>query len=149
MTIKKISIIADNEAYLPSKGTPGSCGYDLTATDETLDRDNRCLIYSTGVRIQLPRGYGALLMPRSSIYKVGPWVLSNGVGLIDQDYQGEIKAIFKCTSDEWDISDGPYKLGDKIGQLLIVPYIDIEWDAVTEFTAKTKRGIGSHGSTGR
>lgn len=149
MTIKKIQIITDNENYLPSKGTPGSCGYDLTATDEALDRDNRCVIYSTGVKIQLPKGYGALLLPRSSIYKAGPWVLSNGIGLIDTDYQGEIKAIFKCTSDEWDINDGPYKLGDRLGQLMIVPYVDVDWEPVEEFTKKTKRGTNGHGSTGK
>ena len=149
MTIKSIELITDNPDFTPQKATDGSCGYDLTATDVEVDRHNFCVKYNTGVRIQLPKGYAGLLLPRSSIYKTGPWVMANSVGLIDTDYTGEIKAIFRCTSDEWDINTPPYELGDRICQLLIVPYTNVDWEHVPEFSIKTKRGDGGHGSTGK
>ena len=89
-----------------------------------------------------------MILPRSSIYKVGAFTLSNSVGLIDTDYQGEIKVIFKCVSDEWDINDIPYELGNRIAQLLVTPIVDVDWEPVEKFTKRTKRGTKGHGSTG-
>ena len=149
MTIKRVKIITDNPDYLPKLATEGSCGYDLHATDIEVDQHHRVVKYSTGVKIQLPAGYAGLLLPRSSIYKQGGWVMANSIGLIDVDYTGEIKAVFRPTFDDWTSDDMPYELGDRICQLMIVPYTKVEWEAVTEFPKKTARGEGGFGSTGR
>ena len=149
MTFKQIEIISDNPDYTPSKATDGACGYDLTAVDYDIDHHNRCVIYNTGVRVKLPKGYAGLLLPRSSVYKTGPWIMANSIGLIDTDYTGEIKAIFRCTSDDWDINTPPYELGNRICQILLVPYSNADWLQVDEFSEKTKRGSGGLGSTGK
>jgi dUTP diphosphatase len=149
MTIKKIELISDDPNYIPKKATDGSCGYDLTAVDYEVDPFTRCVKYNTGVKVQLPKGYAGLLLPRSSIYKTGPWVMANSVGLIDTDYTGELKAVFRCTSDDWDINTPPYELGERICQLMIVPYTNVEWEQVEDFSTKTARGSGGFGSTNK
>ncbi len=110
---------------------------------------NRVIKYSTGIKVQLPKGYAGLILARSSIYKQGPWVLANSVGLLDVDFQGELKVLFKCVSDDWDLNDFPYELGDRIAQLMITPFVDIDWEPVEKFEKKTIRNKGGVGSTGR
>ena len=149
MTIKKVRIIAEDKKLIPAQGSQGAAGYDLVATGLDYDPVSRCWIYNTGVKIEIPRGYFGDLRARSSIYKKGPWMLANGSGVIDSDYQGEIKAIFKCVSDDWDWSDPPYEKGDRIAQIILVPYTNIEWEKVNDFQRATERGNGGFGSTGQ
>ena len=75
--------------------------------------------------------------------------MANSIGLIDEDYTGEIKAVFRCTSDDWDINSPPYELGDRICQLMIVPYTKVDWEPVEQFSKKTARNNGGFGSTGK
>lgn len=95
-----------------------------------------------------------LVFPRSSIYK-STGRLSNAVGVIDSGYRGEIMAQFDVSMPAYmaneinalDYEAIPYKKGDRIAQLLILPYPQIEFEEVDELS-ETERGSGGYGSTG-
>jgi dUTP pyrophosphatase len=99
--------------------------------------------YDTKLSIELPSGYVGLVLPRSSISETS-LVLSNHVGLIDENYRGSIKFRFR------DLSNGQnrYQIGDRIGQILIVPYPQIEWKE-TEELSESERGTDGFGSSGK
>lgn len=131
------------EAVAPKQGTPGSAGFDLTATSMTFDTQYSVVVYGTGISVEIPKGYVGLVFPRSSIYKTG-LVLSNAVGVIDSDYRGEIMAKFHLQ-----IPGGvPYQIGDRIAQLVIVPIPDVDYIDSPDLS-ETERGTAGYGSTGK
>lgn len=138
-----IKIKLDPGAVMPTKGTPGSAGYDFYAIDngELLRPGKRK--YRTGVRMEIPEGYVGLIFPRSSIHKT-TLRLSNSVGVIDSDYRGEISFIF----DEAKIAQRLYQEGDRIGQVLIIKNEEIGFQQVEELS-DSARGEGGFGHTGR
>ena len=88
---------------------------------------------------------GALLMPRSGLGSRG-LVLRNTIGLIDEDYQGEIQA--RCVNQGTEI----IRLirGERAFQLMFIPvYAPFVFEVVEEFTAMTERGVEGFGSTGQ
>lgn len=87
--------------------------------------------------------YSALVLPRSGLGSKGI-VLSNLVGLIDEDYQGEVLLSV------WNAGDAPFEIHalDRLAQLMIVPAVRPSFDIVSDFTRKTARGTGGFGSTG-
>ena len=101
--------------------------------------------YGTDLAIELPSGYCALLMPRSSIGKNTTLALANSCGLLDSDYRGEIKFQFRELADAHGLK---YKIGDRIGQILIIKNEDIEFQEVNELS-NSERGTGGFGSSGR
>lgn len=129
------------EAVEPTKAHPTDAGADLTATSKKWDDEKQCWIYGTGIATEIPDGYVGLIFPRSSIRKYG-LALSNSVGVIDSGYRGEIMCSFKPSG-----TCPTYNIGDKVAQLIIMPYPEIIYTEVTELT-ETDRGEGGHGSTG-
>lgn len=99
---------------------------------------------ATGVKIQLPEGWQALILPRSSIGAKTPLRLSNSVGLIDSGYRGELGVLYDNTSDE------PYTIntGDRIAQLLVMPSYRFQ-PKVVDILADSDRSTGGFGSTGK
>ncbi len=127
-------------AVAPKIANHGDAGADLTAISVDYDINN-IITYGTGIAVEIPEGYVGLIFPRSSIYKK-QLILSNSVGVIDCGYRGEIK--FKFRGDrESDV----YKIGDRIGQLVIMPIPSVEWQESEELTDSV-RGEGGFGSTG-
>lgn len=137
----KIKKLCDN-AVIPVKAHPTDAGMDLTATSRTYDKANRCIEYGTGLAFEIPEGYVGLLFPRSSIYKTG-LDLSNSVGVIDSGYRGEVKFKFYYETPGNPI----YEVGDRIGQIIIMPYPEIEFVEVDELSHsdREKGGFGSSG----
>ena len=147
------------EAILPSYAKSGDAGLDLTTvSDGTTSNsgDEKAqwyyIEYKTGLSAEIPEGYVGLLFPRSSISK-SALLLANAVGVVDSGYRGEIGLRFKIdaglagqASGEWHPS--VYKKGDKVGQLVIVPYPTIEPEFADDLTS-TDRGAGGFGSTGK
>lgn len=134
-------------ATIPAYATDGSAGMDITAISKTYDDDGN-IVYGTGLAFEIPEGYVGLLFPRSSNAKKD-LILSNSVGVIDSDYRGEVSFKFKpsyCFNKE--DMDVIYNVGDKVGQMIIVPYPHIEWEQATELS-ETKRGKQGYGSTGK
>ena len=87
-------------------------------------------------------GFVGLLFPRSSVYKTG-LSLCNSVGVLDADYRGEVKFKFNFTDIE-----KAYKVGDRIGQLVVMP-IHIAFLEEVEELSDTSRGTGGWGSSGK
>ena len=88
-------------AVSPFHGTADAAGYDLTATSFDFDPDHQCYVYETGIAVEIPKGYVGLVFPRSSSFKMAQF-LSNSVGVIDSDYRGENKFIYKSTHGNGD-----------------------------------------------
>lgn len=154
-------------ALLPTKAHPTDAGYDLYADSYKTDDDGNA-VYGTGVAIEIPEGYVGLVFPRSSIAKKD-LLLSNSVGVIDSGYRGEIMAKFKPTHISanpiklwWQlfvkrdnvlniktlsIHGAEYKLGERIAQLIIIPYPEVEFELAANLS-DSDRGTGGYGSSG-
>ena len=127
------------DAVIPKYAKAGDAGMDLTAVE--MEREWNIVTYKTGLAIEIPEGHVGLLFPRSSVYKTS-MVLSNCVGVIDSGYRGEIMLKFRSTE-----SNKAYEVGDRVGQLIILPYPQVEFEEV-ENLSSTERGSGGYGSTG-
>lgn len=126
------------EATEPKKAYEADAAFDLTAVSLRTDHDLYDE-YGTGLAFEIPEGYFGLIVPRSSSSKRGMF-LSNSVGVIDSGYRGEVTMRFR---------KGPfsYNIGERIGQLLILPKLSFEF-VESEELSKTDRGIGGYGSSG-
>lgn len=127
-------------ATIPTYAKFGDAGLDITAIN--IDVTSKYIEYGTGLCFEVPEGYVGLLFARSSISKYD-LSLANAVGVLDSGYRGEVKFRFKKTSDT--SSAKYYETGDKIGQIIIVPYPQIEF--IEHELSETDRGIGGFGST--
>lgn len=150
--IKKLS----ESAVIPQYAKHGDAGLDLTATSKEYD-DHGNVCYGTGLAFEIPHGYVGLLFPRSSNTKKD-LVLGNSVGVIDSGYRGEVVFKFKpsayytmnddvgfFTSLPLDFLEN-YEIGDRIGQIIIMPYPKVNFVEVDELSS-SDRGVGGFGST--
>ncbi|MCM1221875.1 MAG: dUTP diphosphatase [Lachnospiraceae bacterium] len=138
------------DAIIPSYAKDGDAGLDLTATSRHFD-NNGNLVYGTGLAFEIPKGYVGLIFPRSSLSKYG-LALTNCVGVVDSGYRGEVTAKFKPQfrfdkTDEVSYNEKFYRIGDRIAQMIIMPYPQIDFVEVDELS-DTERGRGGYGSTG-
>ena len=132
---------------LPSYSTDGSAGLDLRACikSKIIIQPNSSDLIPTGLAIHLrDNSLAGLILPRSGLGHKHGIVLGNLVGLIDSDYQGELK--ISC----WNRSEDSFTIekGDRIAQLVVVPIVKAQFIEVDEF-AETKRGTGGFGSSGK
>lgn len=131
------------EAVVPQKAHKSDAGFDLVAVSKSCDKfGNIC--YGTGLAFQIPEGHVGLIFPRSSLSKYD-LRLTNAVGVIDSGYIGEVSFKFKPTGF---LECGIYEVGDRIGQMIIMPYPEIEFEEAEELS-ETDRGTGGYGSSGR
>jgi dUTP pyrophosphatase len=133
---------------LPQYATPGSAGLDLRAClDAAITLEpNAWQLVPTGIAIHLDDpAYAALILPRSGLGHKHGIVLGNLVGLIDSDYQGQLMV------SAWNRSPTPFTLEpmERLAQLVIVPVVQAQFNVVQEFAAKSERGEGGYGSTGK
>ncbi len=131
---------------LPDYATPGSAGMDLRACiDEVLElQPGATALIPSGLAIHLDDpGLAAVLLPRSGLGHKHGLVLGNLVGLIDSDYQGQVK--ISC----WNRSDQPVRIepGQRICQLVVVPVVQVKLRQVASFEP-SERGSGGIGHTG-
>ena len=163
-------------AVIPSYAKPGDAGMDLVATSRIFDKYGN-VEYCTGLAIEIPEGYVGLIFARSSIFKQD-LSLANAVGVIDSGYRGEIKFKFKPTLSYMDfgttedihgigkesntfdyvgiagdiqkdsIEASIYEVGDRVGQIIILPYPHIDFEEVDNLS-NTERGTGGYDSTGK
>ena len=151
VNVKKLDI----NAVTPTYAKHGDAGMDLTATSKNYDEHGN-VCYGTSLAFEIPNGYVGLLFPRSSNTKKD-LILGNSVGVLDSGYRGEVvlkfKLIMNCQKFEkakYDGADGfdldTYSVGDRIGQIVIMPVPQIEFNVVDELST-TDRGVGGFGST--
>lgn len=132
---------------LPVPATAGSAGLDLRASLSgplTLAAGEVTLI-GCGLAIHLADpGYAALILPRSGLGHRDGIVLGNLVGLIDSDYQGELKlSVWNRSTQDFLIQPG-----DRLAQLVIVPVVQPQFSVVDQFES-SDRGSGGYGHSGR
>lgn len=137
--------IAESNGVLPTKAHSTDAGYDLTATRITQEVDEAgkiILVYHTDIAVELPENTVGLIFMRSSVSKRS-LTLTNAVGVLDESYRGEIIVKFKVTTDAL---PRIYTVGEKIAQLVVVPYLNLDPVFVDELS-ETDRGDGGFGST--
>jgi dUTP pyrophosphatase len=143
-------------AIIPTYAKPGDGGMDLVATSIISDTPEQ-ITYGMGIALEIPEGFVGLIFPRSSVRKTG-LQLSNSVGVCDSGYRGELQATFnkifggERMYDEMKVKEIQpndfYKVGDRIAQIMIIPYPPIEFVEADELS-NTERGEGGFGSTGK
>ena len=136
-----------NSIPLPSYATDGSAGMDLRACiDDSLTIEpGQTSLIPTGIAIHIADpGIAATILPRSGLGHKHGLVLGNLVGLIDSDYQGQL--FISC----WNRSDKAYtiEMGDRIAQLVFLPIVQVNLNAVESFD-NTERGAGGFGHSGK
>lgn len=146
------------DAVIPKYAKQGDAGLDLTAVSKEYDEYGNT-VYGVGLAFEIPDGYFGLLVPRSSNAKTD-LRLTNSSGILDSQYRGEV--MFKYRNDNYSKMDGgmqahlamgdinfvnEYEVGDRVGQLIILPYPQIEFQEVDDL-GETERGEGSYASTG-
>lgn len=163
----KIKKLVEN-AVIPTYAKDGDAGLDLVATSMSEDSYGN-IVYGTGIAVEIPKGYVGLVFPRSSNAKNNMY-LTNSVGVIDSGYRGEIMFKYKVVHNTgsflkwwWEnkilkkkepkisiytLGYNTYKVGDRIGQLIIIKYPYIEFEEVDKLS-ETERGTGGYGSTGK
>lgn len=135
------------EFPLPTYATPGSAGLDLRACiGETITLEpGQTELVGTGLAIHIADpSLAAMILPRSGLGHKHGIVLGNLVGLIDSDYQGELKISV------WNRGNTTFNIepGERLAQLVIVPVVQAEFNLVGEFN-NSSRGAGGFGSSGR
>ena len=140
------------DAVIPKYETVGSAGMDLTAVSKEYDEHGN-ICYDTGLAFEIPENHVGLIFPRSSLSKKD-LMLTNSVGVIDSDYRGSVSFKFKPTNAfsfyterviHIETAD-EYEVGDRIGQIVILPYPKESFVEVDELS-ETERGHGGFGST--
>ena len=142
--VKKLN----KNAVIPKYAKDGDAGMDLVATS-IISNTTFDVTYGTGIAMEIPKGYVGLVFPRSSIRKTD-LSLTNCVGVIDSGYRGEIQATFKKVFGKNDIriDEMDYKVGDRIAQIMIIPYPSVTFIESDELS-DSERGEGGFGSTGK
>jgi dUTP pyrophosphatase len=142
VTLVKVKKLV-KEAVIPFYAKDGDAGMDLTAVSKSVDEESAIATFGTGLAFEIPKGYVGLVFPRSSSYKQQS-IMSNSVGVIDSGYRGEVMCKFYQSFD----GEPTYNVKDRIAQLIIIPYPQIEFVEVNELS-ETERNIGGYGSTGK
>ncbi|HTX24766.1 MAG TPA: dUTP diphosphatase [Steroidobacteraceae bacterium] len=147
LQVKILDPRVGRELPLPAYATDGSAGLDLRACLDgpLLLPPGRAELVPTGLAIYLADpGLAAVILPRSGLGHRHGIVLGNLVGLIDSDYQGELKV--SC----WNRASEPFTVspGERIAQLVVVPIVQVELQIVERFAASA-RGAGGFGHSGR
>lgn len=130
-------------AVVPSYSLEGDAGLDLTAISADCFPGRHYVEYGTGLSIEIPKGYAGFLLSRSSSINTC-LRLSNTIGLIDSGFRGELTVRFTIENYKKPM----YKVGDRIAQLVIIPYVTANI-VVSEALSPSTRGSGGWGSTGR
>lgn len=141
----KIKKLRDG-ARIPTRGSASAAGYDLYAClsgSVTIAPHSTAMI-GTGLSVAVPEGYFGAVFARSGLASKQSLRPANCVGVCDSDYRGEYTvALHNDGEVERVVNDG-----DRIAQLVVIPYLSVEFEEVDELD-ETERGTGGFGSTGR
>ena len=132
-------------AKLPARATAGDAGLDLYASEPASLAPGARASVGTGIAVEIPEGHAGLVLPRSGWAAKHGIALVNAPGLIDAGYRGEVRVLLLNTD-----RDAPFEVseGDRIAQLLVVPFASLEPVEADELGV-SERGKGGFGSTGR
>lgn len=141
----KIKKLNEN-AIIPTRGSEYAAGYDLYACiEKPITIPSHCTEkIGTGLAIELPHGYFGAVFARSGLATKQGLRPANCVGVCDEDYRGEYTVALHNDTDEAKL----IMPGERIAQLVIMPYLSVEFEE-TEELSDTKRGGDGFGSTGK
>ena len=131
------------DAVAPARTREGDAGHDLRAVAAETVPPGEHRVVPTGIAIALPPGIAGLVTPRSGLAAQHGITLVNTPGLIDPGYRGEIKVVLRNEGRE----AFAVEPGDRIAQLLLVPFWAPDIEVVTTLT-ETERGSAGFGSSG-
>lgn len=134
----------DKDLPVPENAYVGDGAVDLRSTKDLVLKPFERALVPTGIAIELPLGYAALVVPRSGLAIKHGITLVNAPGLIDSNYRGEIGAII-ANMDPHEAFE--IRRGDRIAQLMIIAVEQPEF-VVVETLSETERGAGGFGSSG-
>ncbi|CAB5221529.1 Dut dUTPase [uncultured Caudovirales phage] len=141
-SVKNVKVKRTNPlAVIPQYAKPGDAGMDLVAISATFDKTSNFVEFDTGLAFEIPEGYVGFVFPRSSISNYS-MRLANSVGVIDSGYRGSVRLRFRLEGDK------PYQVGDKIGQIMIMPFPEVKLVEVSELS-ESQRLESGFGSSGR
>lgn len=126
------------DAVIPKYAHPGDAGMDVYAISKK--DTEKFLEYGTGLAFEIPEGYVMLVFARSSITNKD-LMLKNSVAVLDSGYRGELFIRFNKLGED------DYQIGDKIGQIIVLPFPTLEFEEAEELS-ESSRGTGGFGSTG-
>lgn len=127
---------------MPTKGTDNAGAFDIYMPEDGVATGTSTL-FGLGFAAAIPKGYAALLLPRSSTGAKFGLELNNTCGVIDSDYRGEWKAAIRTKSGlvhSWEA-------GERLLQFVVVPVAEVTLQLVNSLD-NTQRGTGGFGSTG-
>lgn len=136
-------VLRHPDAKVPARGTSGAAAFDLYSVESVDIPPGKRAKVNTGVSIALPPGIGGFVWPRSGLaWREGAMVMA---GLIDPDYQGEIQVVLYNSND----SVLEIRSGDRVGQIVLQPFVVPDLMVVSSFSETTERGSDGFGSTGK
>lgn len=132
-------------AVIPSYGSACAAGADLYACcdGEIEINPGETVFIHTGISVEIPVGFAGLVFARSGLACKNDLAPANKVGVVDSDYRGEIMVALHNHGKE----QRAVKNGERIAQLLIMPYVTANF-IFSEELSSTERGEGGFGSTG-
>jgi dUTP pyrophosphatase len=130
---------------VPSRAHDGDAGLDLHAAAAAVLAPGERTSVGTGIAVEIPPGHAGLVLPRSGLAARHGIALVNAPGLIDSGYRGEIRVLLLNTDRRSGFEISP---GDRIAQLLVIPYAAADAVEAVELAASA-RGGGGFGSSGR
>lgn len=134
----------DPDVALPRRARDGDAGLDLQANDTLKVRPGERAMVPTGLAVAIPSGHAGLVLPRSGLASRQGLTLANSPGLIDEGYRGEIMLAVVNLDSEQPVE---IRRGDRIAQLLVVPFAEVEPAEVAELPS-SGRGEAGFGSSG-
>ena len=140
LKFKKLHI----DAITPTRGSEKASGLDLYALETVHINPGITRVIKTGIAFDIPEGYEIQVRARSGLSSKTGLRLANGIGTVDQDYQGDCSVIFYNTSD---VDEYRISKGDRIAQAVLCPVVLPELEEVFEFDNETDRGTSGFGST--
>ena len=139
----KIKLLSD-KAKIPTRGSEGAAGWDLYAATDAIIPPRSTVKVSTDIAIEIPAGYFGAVFARSGLATKQGLRPANCVGVIDSDYRGPVIVALHNDSDQ--IRE--IFSGDRIAQLVFIPYSSWDWEVVDELS-NTDRGDGGFGHSGK
>lgn len=144
--MEKVSIKRTREGVeIPKYESSGAAGFDLAAAEKTVIFRNRMKLIRTGLIVATPADHMLMLTPRSSLFRKKELVMANSVGIVDEDYCGELDEIMLALYNV-----GPHAVGIEKGERLangiFVPITRAEFVEVNSMESESRGGFGSTGA---
>lgn len=133
------------KAKMPVRGSDEAAGYDISAQEAVTIKPGRVVPIRTGLAIEMPRGYFAMICPRGSLARKHMLDVPHSVGIIDSDFRGEWMIVLRNLSPRRSVK---ISAGERIAQAIFIKHSVIQFVRSSKLSA-TKRGAGQMGSTGK